>query len=372
MNLKVTRAVYLYIFAFLISITAVLANLYLPPFVGSIAPFWISLFAVILSGILGGLRTGLITTLITASSLTFLFFRALGEVQINIAFEIIGFILLATLISFVFEKYKRTDIVDIYEKREREYVKELEKLRLENSKVLNEIKVRDEFLSIASHELKNPLTSMLLKLQTILHNVRNVSLANFSVENLLKMLETAEGQTKRLSKMINDLLNVSLITTGRLNLEVEKADLSLIVKQVTEEFTEKLKKDGYKLSIDAKEPVWAQVDRLRIEQMITNLLSNAIKYGNRKPIEVRVEKENSHATISVVDQGIGIGNKQKERIFALFDRGLAGNNNHEGLGVGLYIANQIVKAHNGKIKVESKQNEGSTFIVELPLKHARK
>ncbi|KKQ14801.1 MAG: Sensory box histidine kinase [Candidatus Daviesbacteria bacterium GW2011_GWA1_36_8] len=230
----------------------------------------------------------------------------------------------------------------------------------------SEIKLRDEFLSMASHELKTPLTSMLLQIQSALHNIKNVSLANFSVANLLKMLESVETQTERLSKMINDLLNVSLITTGKLELEKENFDLSKTVREVVNRFVEKLEKEGYTLSLEADKEILGNWDKLRIEQVITNLLTNAIKYGDKKPIEVRVINFNKSGKIHVKDQGIGIPAELQKKIFEKFERAVT-SSQFQGSGLGLYITNQIVKAHNGKVHLKSREGKGSTFIVELPV-----
>jgi len=229
-----------------------------------------------------------------------------------------------------------------------------------------EIRSRDEFLSIASHELKTPLSATLLKLQTALHNIRSTSLANFSVQNLMDMLLSSEQQTQRLSKMIGDLLDVSLVRTGRIELELEKADLNVITKDVIKGFIEKAKKENIDIRLKAMDSVQGKFDKLRIEQVLINLLTNAMKYGKQKQIDVRVEKANNIGKVTITDYGIGIPSQQKEKIFELFDRGMQ-NGQRNGLGVGLYITNQIVKAHKGKLKLESKEGKGSTFYVEIPL-----
>ncbi len=181
------------------------------------------------------------------------------------------------------------------------------------------------------------------------------------------MLESAEGQTHRLSKMINDLLNVSLITTRKLELEKEVVDLSDLTKKVIDDFSERLKKEGYVVKTDLQKVVKGRFDKVRMEQAVTNLISNAIKYGNKKPIEVKVTGTDDSAKIIVIDHGIGIASDQKEKIFELFERAVP-TGRYKGLGIGLYITDQIVKAHAGKLKVETAENEGSTFVIELPLK----
>ena len=208
---------------------------------------------------------------------------------------------------------------------------------------------------------------MLLKLHDMLHKVRNVSLANFSVPALMKVLENAQQQTRRLSNMINDLLNVSLITTGRLKLDKEEIDLTNIVKNVLENFSEMFKDEGYKVRLDSEKKIIGRWDKNRIEQAITNLVSNAIKYGEKNPIEIKLENNNTTARFIIHDHGIGISKDDQKILFDRFARALTSKEYKKGLGVGLYITYQIIKAHRGNIRVISKSGNGSTFIVELPM-----
>jgi signal transduction histidine kinase len=269
------------------------------------------------------------------------------------------------LFGSIIDWTKKIHLIREFNRREGIYLATISKLKAQNVRASREIRIRDEFLSIASHELKTPLTSTLLKLQIALNNIKNVSLADFSVQKLLEMLESAEQQTQRLSKMINDLLNISIIRTGRLDLEKEESDLSEIVREAVGGFSEKAERDGYKINLEASGKIKAVVDRVRVNQVVTNLVSNAIKYGVGNPIDVKVEKRDSVGKIIVEDHGIGIPSSDQNKIFSLFER--AHDNTYSGLGIGLYISNQIVKAHKGKIKVDSKPGHGSTFIVELPL-----
>lgn len=357
---------YPYAVAAIATILTILATWQLTAVTGTTSIYLLFLLSVVANSWFGGLKTGLIATI--AGTIAAIFFFLIGN-QENLlagAFDITLFTLTGVLVGFVIEKYKNTQEVVEYRKKNKALQTRLEEMELECNKMREEIRMRDEFLSIASHELKTPLTSMLLKIQMLLHNIRNVSLANFSVENLLKQLETAEEQTKRLSRMINDLLNVSLITTGKLNLEPAHEDLTEIVKEVTSEFTEKMQKEGYEFKLDAAESIPMQLDKVRAAQVVTNLISNALRYGDGKPIEIKVKRFNSTAQIMVRDHGLGIDEDQHDKIFQLFERGEA-KNGIKGLGVGLYISNQIVKAHGGAIKVHSKPENGSTFTVELPI-----
>lgn len=317
----------------------------------------------------GGYKSGFITTLLSALAINYFFtypyylesFTTIHGIS-KLALFIVEGVFLSIIIDIV---SKRTEI-DIYKTRVKEQKEKILELETENTRLRNEIRSRDEFLSIASHELKTPLTSMLLQTQHALHSIRNVSLAHFSIESLLKMLETVENQTKRLSRMINDLLNVSLITTGNLNIEPEEINLNILAAQVVEEFSKRLERDNIQIVFREEDIITSYWDKLRIEQAVTNIISNAIRYGQGKPIEVTIKKHYSNAQIIVVDHGIGISKSTQKKIFDLFERGVS-QESYKGLGVGLYITRQIVDAHGGTIKVISKEGRGSTFIIVLPI-----
>lgn len=339
-------------------------------FIGKSATYLVFLILITLNVWYGGRKLGYITTIICIIHFLLFFIiptRLNSLLILTYSIESILFLALSILIISFIEKYKKTDIVRKHVKRENELIIETRMLDRKIKSLQKDVKTRDEFLSIASHELKTPLTSMLLKIQIILHNIRNVSLANFSVSNLMQQLETAEAQTKRLSELINDLLNVSLITTGRMKLTKKEENMTSIVKEVINEFKERINEEGIKLISRLDNGLNASVDRVRIEQVLSNLLSNAIKYGNKKPIDIKLTGDKSKIILSVIDHGIGIPADAKDRIFTLFERGRH-DGKIQGLGVGLYIANQIIKAHDGKIKVKSSENHGSEFIVELPVK----
>lgn len=366
-------------FPLILVFLAFLLGFFLESFLGQAGIFLLFFPGILVGTWFAGKRTGFLATLLSSFLASYLLIKGnslsgqfSGKDLIDItqpAFVIplIEFYLEGIFVSYIIDFLRKTDLVNQANRKMSEQDKKIGTLRGQVTSLQSEIKSRDEFLSIASHELKTPLTSMLLQLQTALHNIRNVSLANFSVENLLKMLESAESQTTRLSKMINDLLNISLMTTRKLELDLEEVDLSELTKNVIGNFSEKLSKEGQSLSFEPEEKIIGQMDKVRVEQVVTNLISNAIKYGNKKPIEIRVTNSGLTGKIVVKDQGIGIPKDRRNKIFSLFERA-APANKYEGLGVGLYITNQIVKAHQGRIRVESRENEGSTFTVELPLR----
>jgi K+-sensing histidine kinase KdpD len=228
------------------------------------------------------------------------------------------------------------------------------------------VRLRDEFLSIASHELKTPLTSVLLNLQSILRKFHKESFATFSPQQIMKMIESATKHSERLTILINELLDVSRIAAGKLTLMKEQMNLSDTVKEVLGRFNKELELSHSKVITQLDTTVVGNWDKLRIEQVVTNLLSNAIKYGNGKAIDIKIFKKNREAYLTVTDDGIGIDPKNVAKIFDRFERAVT-SENYEGLGMGLYITKQIIESHDGTISVTSKPNDGSTFTVMLPM-----
>jgi signal transduction histidine kinase len=352
-----------------LTVAILLIDQFLLPLIGVREPFLLFLLGVAFISWYVGFRAGILMIVFSSLVINYFLLPPYGTFFHPVPEFISWFIyiLSAVAINFIIEHSKHPAIITKYEKREKEYQQLLLKLHKDYLTAKDEIRARDEFLSIASHELKTPLSAMLLQLQTVLHNVRNVSLANFSVENLLKMLDSAEQQSRRLSKMINDLLNVSLITTGKLDLEKEPMNLSETVIDCVERISEKAKKDGIRIQLHTKENINGNWDKVRIEQAVSNLLTNALKYGDGNPVEVTTVKQGDTAKVIVKDHGIGIPAHKHSKIFARFERAVQ-NDSIEGLGVGLYITQQIVQAHEGKIEVESKEHKGSTFTISLPMK----
>lgn len=278
------------------------------------------------------------------------------------------FIAGAIIVSFLIDLTWENSQIKKLRKQEKIYARSFVLLNNDYKLARKDIKSRDEFLSIVSHELKTPLTVMLLKLHSELNNIQSASLANFSVHQLVEVLKNSEQQVKWLKSMVDDLLNVSLITTGKIDLKLEETDLAAVTRQVAQSFSEKLKRGKNKVKISAEHPVIGKWDKVRIEQVITNLFSNAIKYGEGKPINIHILKSGNIAKFIIKDQGIGIPLRDQKVIFDLFKRVPGPGEYKKGLGVGLYISSQIVKIHGGKIKVSSTPGKGSAFTIEFPLK----
>ncbi|HWY80097.1 MAG TPA: HAMP domain-containing sensor histidine kinase [Candidatus Sulfotelmatobacter sp.] len=370
---QLSPVIRLIIFVGLNMATGVVADIslsYLPQF----NPFLIFIPTIVFCTWYGGFIVGLITTIFSVVSVILMLFYPTSHPLLlaNTTFiiEILIFFFVSAFISYVIHVSKKQDKITEYQKKLRQTHHVIETLEKYYDSSQTEIEARDQFLAIASHELKTPVTSMLLQVQTAIHNIRNVSLANFSVASLLKMLESTEQQSKRLSKMVNDLLDLSLITTGKIDLEIEETNISTIVQDVAEKFTVRLTNKN-QLSIITNKTVICHCDKVRIEQAVVNLVSNAIKYGNNKPITIAISNSHEHIHITVKDQGIGIPPDQQKRIFNRFERAVS-SRDYKGLGVGLYITYQIIKAHKGKVLLHSQLNKGSAFTIELPLKPSQK
>lgn len=227
------------------------------------------------------------------------------------------------------------------------------------------IRSRDEFLSIASHELKTPLQSLMLQNQMRKREMdKGIQVLNEI--KLKKMLDTDDRQLQRISRLIDDMLDIARIRAKRLTIHKEKFDFVPFLADVVDRLAPQMNEAGCKYSLQLCEAVSLQADAYRIEQVIVNLLTNAMKFGAGKPIRLEVVKFSYKIRLMVHDQGPGIHLDDSERIFQRFERA---TNDREisGLGLGLYISRQIVQDHEGALYVTSNPGSGSTFIMELPL-----
>jgi signal transduction histidine kinase len=222
------------------------------------------------------------------------------------------------------------------------------------------IRVRDEFMLVAGHELRTPLAALSL-LHESLERVREGT----SIDKIRERGSKLRAQSERLSRLVEDLLDVSRISAGRVSLELEPFDLGALVGDIGDRMREELERahSPLTLELDSVEGRW---DRGRIEQVVTNLLGNAAKYGRGSPIRASVRRDGDRATLVVIDEGIGIAPEDQERIFKRFERA-ASPKKFGGLGLGLWITSQLVDAHGGTIAVQSEPGKGATFTVTLPI-----
>ena len=239
-------------------------------------------------------------------------------------------------------------------------------LALANARLYHEaqaaVRHREEFLSIAAHELRTPLATLQLTIQSILLVLDSAPL---NLDFLRGRALVGERQGVRLGRLINDLLDVSGIQSGQLRIQREEMDLVSAVQTVLGRLHEELRRKDIDVAVHAASPVVGHWDPDRIEQVITNLLTNAVKYGRRRPIRVGIHASAERATLEVEDEGIGMNADIQHRLFNPFERGVSAGH-YGGLGLGLYITSQILRAHGGNISVRSTPDQGSTFTVELP------
>jgi signal transduction histidine kinase len=225
------------------------------------------------------------------------------------------------------------------------------------------VQLRDEFLSVASHELRTPIAVLNLRLETVLRQAKRLGPGS---EKLTAGVEIAIRQTTRLSRLIDELLDVSRIASGHLKIQREEVDLSRMVGEVLARLHDLIERGGCSIELRAPTDVSGRWDRLRLEQVLVNLLTNAVKYGGPGPIEVSLAADETQAILTVRDHGPGIPAEQQARIFNRFVRAAPREVSSAGLGLGLYIAREIVEGHGGAIRVESRPGDGAAFVVEIP------
>ena len=276
-------------------------------------------------------------------------------------------------------KSKVNVFVDLYRQRKevRQQVEALEHSRREQEVLLAQLQVtqvelehavrmRDDFMSIVSHEVRTPLNGLILETQLRKMHLARDNAAAFTLDKMKAMVERDERQIQSLIRLIEDMLDVSRIRTGKLSIRPSRFDLSVAVGNLLESFAAQVSAAQSSVNYRAGQPVIGQWDEFRIEQVVSNLLTNALRYGAKKPIDVSVYMQGDQAVIEVADQGIGISEENQQRIFHQFER-IAGSHVVTGLGLGLFISEQIVAAHNGQITVRSTLGEGAMFRVCLPL-----
>lgn len=236
-------------------------------------------------------------------------------------------------------------------------------LSLENAQLYREaqraLQAREEFLSIAAHEIRNPITAMHLAVQSLQQGT--LSPADSPVA-----LRVIEREDRRLARFVDELLDFARIRSDRIHLELEEVDLGEVVREVVQRSAAELARSGSTLTVTIRSAAVGQWDRLRLDQVVTNLLSNAMKFGERQPIVVTIDVRNGNATLVVEDRGPGIPPERHDAIFRPFERAVS-TRHYGGLGLGLYIVRTIVEALGGTIHVDSKPG-ATKFVVELPMR----
>jgi signal transduction histidine kinase len=225
-----------------------------------------------------------------------------------------------------------------------------------------EVRARDVFLATAAHELRTPLTPLRLEIDglEVMLGVDWVRSAEITPH-----IASAGRQIQRLERLVAKLLDVSRVTTGRLQLQREEFDLVELVREVRARHAAEIAKSDCEVTLEAAAPVTGSWDRLRIDQVVTNLLMNAITYARAKPILLDVSTTDTLARLRVRDQGAGIRLEDQARIFERFEQ-VSHEPHTGGLGLGLWLVRAIAEAHGGSVRVESRPGEGACFTVDLP------
>jgi signal transduction histidine kinase len=229
------------------------------------------------------------------------------------------------------------------------------------------VEVRDEFLALASHELRTPLTPLIASVQALEQVAGSGDLQRAPPELLSRMLERIGRQAQRMRRLVESMLEVVELQAGRFDLHPAPTDLAAVARDVCDRMRELCRRAGCTLTLSAPRPVVGRWDRERLGLVLTQLLSNAAKYGAGHPVEVEVDSDGARARLVVTDHGMGVSPELAPTIFRRFERGVSVRS-YGGLGLGLYLAKQIVDAHGGTIAVHSDPaTPGATFVVELPL-----
>jgi light-regulated signal transduction histidine kinase (bacteriophytochrome) len=231
-----------------------------------------------------------------------------------------------------------------------------------NEQLKRMIDGRDEFLSIASHELKTPMTTLRLHLELLRRLARKRPIPP---ADLASRVEATERQVERLEELVHRLLDVSRIRAGGLEIDRREFDLGELVSEVVR----RQRDCGVPMHVDSVGDLRGFWDRARIDQVVMNLVSNAIKYGKGKRIDIRVEGSESKVICAIRDHGVGVAAADHEAIFERFARS-ANIGRYAGFGLGLWISRAIVEQHGGHIEIESALGQGSTFTIELPRREA--
>ncbi|WP_408097337.1 ATP-binding protein [Peredibacter sp. HCB2-198] len=238
--------------------------------------------------------------------------------------------------------------------------------KLKEEELKAAIKIRDQFLMMASHELRTPLTCMQLQLQVAEWDLKHRFPEAFTYDRIENNIKKNNQHLSRITRLIEQILDESKISQGRLIMLFEQFDLNEMVIDLIEQYKVTAEFSGVHVIFTPGPKVEGMWDRFRLEQVFLNLLINGIRYGNKKPIHITVNSKDKMALLSVRDEGIGIRPEDQKRIFERFERA-----NHDkevnGMGLGLYIANRIVADHGGEIRLQSEYGKGSEFTVVLPM-----
>ena len=246
-----------------------------------------------------------------------------------------------------------------------------EKTKIAKERALSDLesalRSRDEFISIASHELKTPLTALKLKLDLLQRQIQKET----NSERMNEMVKSALQQAFRMNELIEKLLDITQIRAGVMELNYEEISIWDSVQKIISQTHEPMRAAQCELKVEIDKSTTVLTDRIRFEQILTNLLTNAIKYAPSSLIEILASIQGDELSIGVRDHGPGMEESVLKSIFNRFDRGRAPKNT-QGLGLGLYIAKSLAVAQGGDLRAESTLGRGTLFQLILPLQRIKK
>ena len=246
---------------------------------------------------------------------------------------------------------------------------ELDALRRQVAELSEAVAARDTFIAVAGHELRNPMTPILGQVELLLTAVRA---GRATPEQLEKRLERVQQTIRHYLKRAVVLLDVSRLTTGKLQLEPEEFDLSALLCEVAEGFADAARHAGSVVEVTCPDGLCITSDRLAVEQVIDNLVSNAIKYGGRTRVLVELAQLGGTVRLDVRDHGPGVAAHDRARVFERFERAVGQGERRSGFGVGLWVVGQLVAALDGSISIHDAPGGGALFTVTLPLAPTRR
>ncbi len=270
------------------------------------------------------------------------------------------FVVISGILATLFLSF----IVYLNHQRAFEKTEEADALRLKEEDLKKALNSRDQFLSIAAHELKTPLTSLQLQVQFAESSSAKFGLP--TLEKYKRFLGLCEDSVLRLILLVNDLLDISRIDSGRLQFNFSPVKLSFILNKILTLLEDPLRNSGCQISTKIQSDLMVMGDAYKLEQVFSNLLMNTVKYAPGSPISIELIKRKGMARIIYTDNGPGISSDLREKVFERYERGDQ-SDAIQGLGLGLYISREIIRAHSGSIFLSEPEERGVRFIIDLPL-----
>ncbi|SFV13582.1 hybrid sensor histidine kinase/response regulator [Pseudoduganella namucuonensis] len=255
--------------------------------------------------------------------------------------------------------------VEALEQARREQEATLRALNEAQEDLRRALRMRDEFMSMVAHELRTPLNTLFLETQMRKMQIERGQQGVFPPEVWKKMVARDDRQIQSMIRLIDDMLDVSRIRSGKLSIRLGWTELGELLRRVVGDLSRQADDAGCRISLEVAGAAGGWWDEFRIEQVIVNLLTNALRYGAGKPVAVAMEADQREARITVRDHGDGVSAELAERIFEPFERGVD-KHMPQGLGLGLYISRQLAEAHQGTLTVAGAPDGGAVFTLALP------